>query len=68
MVKYEDEIIILGGKYISYAPNVIIFQCDFSNRHLNAWLLATWLNQVATEPDAVIKFSHFSSHPDTCLL
>ena len=48
----------------------LIFQCYFSNLVFE-YLVASHVTEpgsLLTGPDAVIKFSHFSSDPGTCML
>ena len=65
IVKYEDEMFILDQNDIFCGYNVV----DFS-----VWFLLVVASHVTepgsllTEPGAVIKFSHFSSHPGICML
>ena len=69
MVKY-DGMLILGQNDISWGHNVVNFSVWFLQLTVFKYLVAshvTELGSLLTEPCAVIKFSHFSSHPSTCM-
>ena len=64
-MKYEDGVLILGQKDIFSGHNVV------NSSVLFLQLVASHVTEpgsLLTEPCAVIKFSHFSSHHGTCML
>ena len=66
-MKYEDGILILGQNYIFCSHNVVYFSVWFLQLTVFKYLVASHVTEpgsLLTEPCAVIKFSHFSSHPD----
>ena len=71
IVTYEDEMLILGQNDILCGYSVVNFSVWFLQLTVFEYLVAshvTELGSLLTEPGAVIKFSHFSSHPGTCML
>ena len=71
IVKYEDEMMILGQNDIFCGYNVVNFSVWFLQLTVFKYLVASHVTEpgsLLTEPGAVIKFSHFSSHPGTCML
>ena len=60
-----------GQNDIFCGPNWVNFSVWFLHMTVLKYLVAshvTELGSLLTEPGAVIKFSHFSSHPGTCIL
>ena len=73
LVKCEDEMLILGQNYIFWGHNVIHFSTWFLQQTILSFEMPgcqsrDWNGFVATEHGVIIKFRHFSSHPDICLL
>ena len=61
---------ILGQNDVFCGHNVVYFSV-FLQLTVFKYLVASHVTEpgsLLTEPDAVIKFSHFSSHPGTCML
>ena len=62
---------ILGQNDIFCGYNVVNFSVRFFQLTIFKYLVASHVTEpgsLLTEPGAVIKFSHFSSHPGTCML
>ena len=71
MMKCEDGMLILGQNYIFCGHNVVNFSVRFLQLTVFKYLVASHVTEpgsLLTEPDAVIKFSHFSSQPGTSML
>ena len=71
IVKYEDEMLILGQNDIFCSYSVVNYSVWFLQLTVFKYLVASHVTEpglLLTEPGAVIKFSHFSSHPGTCML
>ena len=71
VVKYEDGMLIFGQNDIFCGYNVVQFSVWFLQLTVFKYLVASHVTEpgsLLTEPCAVIKFSHFSSHPGTCML
>ena len=71
IVKYEDGMLIFGQNDIFCGYNVVKFSVWFLQLTVFKYLVASHVTEpgsLLTEPGAVIKFSHFSSHPGTCML
>ena len=71
IVKYEDGMLIFGQNDIFCGYNVVQFSVWFLQLTVFKYLVASHVTEpgsLLTEPGAVIKFSHFSSHPGTCML
>ena len=71
IVKYDDGMLILGQKDIFCGHNVFDFSVWFLQLAVFKYLIASHVTEpspLLTESCAVIKFSHFSSHPGTCML
>ena len=69
-MKYEYGMLIFGQKNILCGHNVN-FSMLFLQLTVFKYLVASHVTEpgsLLTEPGAVIKFSHFSSHPGTCML
>ena len=69
IAKYEDWILILGQNDIFCGHNVVNFSVWFLQ--LTVFLVASHVTESGSlliEPGALIKFSHFYSHPGTCML
>ena len=69
IVKYEDGMLILAKIFCGY--NVVQFSVWFLQLTVFKYLVASHVTEpgsLLTEPGAVIKFSHFSRHPATCML
>ena len=63
--------LILGHNDIFGGYNVGNFSVLFLQLTVFKYLVASLVTEpgsLLTEPGAVIKFSHFSSHPGTCML
>ena len=63
--------LILGQKNIFYGHNIVNFSVLFLQLTVFKYLVASHVTEpgsVLTEPGAVIKFSHFSSHSGSCML
>ena len=66
IVKYDDGMLILGQNDIFCGHNVVNFSMWFLQLTAFKYLVASHVTEpgsLLTEPGAVIKFSHFSSHP-----
>ena len=66
IVQYEDSMLILGQNVIFCGHNVVIFLVWFLELTVFKYLVASHVTEpgsLLTEPCAVIKFSHFCSHP-----
>ena len=71
IVKYEDGMLILGQNKIFCGHNVVNFSVWFLQLTVFKYLVASHVTEqglLLIEPGAVIKFSHFCSHPGTCML
>ena len=71
VVKYEGGMLILDQNDIVYGHNVVNFSVWFLQLTVFKYLVASHVTEpgsLLTEPCAAIKFSHFSSHPGTCML
>ena len=71
IMKYEDRMLILGQNDIFCSHSVVNFSVWFLQLAVFKYLVAshvTEMGSLLTEPCAVIKFSHFSSQPGTCML
>ena len=71
MVKYEDGMLILDQNDIFCGHNVVNFSVWFHQLTVFKYLVARHVTEPGSlliEPGAVITFSHFCSHPDTCML
>ena len=63
--------LILGQNDIFCGHNVVNFSVWFFQLTVFKYLVASHVTEpgsLLTEPGAVIKFSHFCSHPGTCML
>ena len=71
IVKYEDGMLILGQNDIFSGHNVVNISIWYLQLTVFKYLVASHVTEpvsLLTEPCAVIKFSHFSSHLGTCML
>ena len=65
-MKYKDGMLNLGQNDIFCGHNVVKFSVWFLQLTVFKYLVASHVTEPGsflTEPGAVIKFSHFSSHP-----
>ena len=71
IVKYEDGMLIFGQNDIFCGYNVVQFSVWYLQLTVFKYLVASHVTEPGSlliEPGAVIKLSHFSSHPGTCML
>ena len=71
IVKYERGILILGQNDVFCGHHVVNFSVWFLQLTVFKYLVASHVTEpgsLLTEPGAVIKLSHFCSHPGTCML
>ena len=69
-MKYEDGMLILGQNDIFCGHSVVNFSMWFFQLTVFKYLIASHVAEpgsLLTEPGAVIKSGHFSSHPGKCL-
>ena len=71
MMNYQDGMLSLGQNDIFCGHNAVNFSVWFLQLTVFKYLVACHVTEpgsLLTEPGAVIKFSHLSSHPGPCML